>query len=123
MKPKIGKMAPAFTGKDQDGNNLSLKEFRGKKVALYFYPKDNTQTCTVQACNLRDHFSALKKYGIQVIGVSPDSEQSHQKFITKHELPFPLIADKEQKILKKYGVWDWKNLWVESISVFIVPLF
>ncbi len=107
--PKPGKKAPAFTGIDENGKKISLKDFAGKKVALYFYPHDNTPTCTVQACNLRDGYAELKSAGIQVIGVSSDDEKSHSKFITKHELPFSLIADTDLKIHNKYGVWAMKK--------------
>ena len=106
-----GDKAPAFTGIDQDGKKVSLSTFKGKKVVLYFYPKDLTSTCTVQACNLRDNYKSLTKKGFVVIGVSPDSVELHQKFIGKHELPFILIADTEQEILKKYGVWGEKSMY------------
>jgi peroxiredoxin Q/BCP len=106
-----GDKAPAFTGIDQDGKKVSLNSFKGKKVVLYFYPKDLTSTCTVQACNLRDNYKSLTKKGFVVIGVSPDSVELHQKFIGKHELPFILIADTEQEILKKYGVWGEKSMY------------
>ncbi len=110
MKLKKGSKAPAFTVKDQDGNEVSLKDFSGKKVALYFYPKDNTPTCTEQACNLRDNFSALKKKGIVVLGVSADTEKKHKNFETKFSLPFPLLADVDHKIIEAYGVWGEKTL-------------
>lgn len=109
MKLEPGSKAPVFAGLDQQGNKIALKDFKGMKVALYFYPKDATPTCTVQACNLRDHFSILKKAGIQVIGVSIDSVKSHQKFAQKFELPFPLIADEDKKIVEAYGVWGEKK--------------
>lgn len=106
-----GDKAPAFSGINQDGKKVSLSSFKGKKVVLYFYPKDLTSTCTVQACNLRDNYKSLTKKGFVVIGVSPDSVELHQKFIGKHELPFILIADTEQEILKKYGVWGEKSMY------------
>lgn len=109
-----GKKAPSFTGKDQDGKKVSLADFKGKKVVLYFYPQDNTPTCTVQACNLRDNFSALQKEGIVVIGVSPDEEAKHKKFETKFELPFTLLADPELNIIEKYGVWGEKSMYGKS---------
>lgn len=109
IKLKPGDKAPAFTGRDQSGNEVSLGAFRGSKVVLYFYPKDNTPGCTAQACNLRDNYEALLAKGYKVIGVSPDSEKSHQKFIEKYSLPFPLIADTEKKILQDYGVWGRKK--------------
>lgn len=100
----IGKKAPAFTGKDQNSNKVSLADFKGKKVVLYFYPKDSTPTCTVQACNLRDNFALLKQQGIEIIGVSADDIKSHQKFANKNQLPFSLIADTAKIIIEKYGV-------------------
>lgn len=106
---KVGNKAPAFTGVDQDGKEISLKQFAGQKVALYFYPNDSTPTCTVQACNLRDNFSALKDAGITVIGVSPNSVQSHVKFAGRNSLPFSLIADEKLKVIKKYDVWGLKK--------------
>lgn len=104
-----GDTAPAFTSKDQNGKEISLSDYEGKKVALYFYPKDMTPGCTNQACNLRDNFASLKKEGIVVLGVSPDDEARHQKFIDKHELPFPLIADTEKEVIKAYGIWGLKK--------------
>jgi thioredoxin-dependent peroxiredoxin len=106
-----GDKAPAFTGHDQDGKKVSLGDFKGKKVVLYFYPQDNTPTCTVQACNLRDNFALLRKEGLTVIGISPDDEKSHKKFETKFSLPFPLLADQDHKIIDKYGVWGEKQLY------------
>ncbi|MEY3153535.1 MAG: hypothetical protein RLZZ333_2132 [Bacteroidota bacterium] len=111
MKLIEGKKAPSFTAKDQDGQSIKLSAFKGKKLALYFYPKDDTSTCTVQACNLRDGFKALSKKGIEVIGVSPDDEKSHTKFIAKHKLPFRIIADTDKKLVEKFGVWGEKQLY------------
>ena len=111
MALQEGKKAPSFTAKDQDGDSIKLSDFKGKKLALYFYPKDDTSTCTVQACNIRDGFKMLAKKGIEVIGVSPDDEKSHTKFITKHKLPFRIIADTEKKLVEKYGVWGEKQLY------------
>lgn len=105
---KEGNKAPDFTGTDQNGNTVSLHDFKGKKVVLYFYPKDDTPGCTAQACNLRDNYSDLLKQGYQVIGVSTDSVKSHKKFETKYELPFPLIADEDKLIVEKYGVYGEK---------------
>ncbi|HEY9361794.1 MAG TPA: thioredoxin-dependent thiol peroxidase [Chitinophagaceae bacterium] len=105
-----GDKAPAFTGKDQDGKKISLKDYKGKKLVLYFYPKDDTEGCTAQACNLRDNYSLLKKKGFAIIGVSPDDEKSHKKFEQKFTLPFSLIADPEHTILEKYGVWQQKKM-------------
>ncbi len=107
---KEGDKAPAFSGKDQDGKKISLADYKGKKLILYFYPQDLTPTCTVQACNLRDNFSLLKKKGFEILGVSPDDEEKHKKFEQRNKLPFPLIADTTHKILEKYGVWDWKQM-------------
>lgn len=108
---KEGDKAPDFTGIDQDGKKVKLSSFKGKKVVLYFYPKDLTSTCTVQACNLRDNYAKLTKKGYVVIGVSPDDVKSHQKFIEKNELPFLLIADTTQEILSAYGVWGEKSMY------------
>ncbi|HEX4876028.1 MAG TPA: thioredoxin-dependent thiol peroxidase [Chitinophagaceae bacterium] len=107
---KEGDKAPAFSGIDQQGKKVSLANYKGKKVVLYFYPQDDTPTCTVQACNLRDNYTLLKKQGFEVIGVSPDDTDKHKKFETKYKLPFTLIADTSHKILEKYGVWDQKQL-------------
>jgi peroxiredoxin Q/BCP len=106
-----GQKAPAFTGIDQDGKKVSLKDFKGKKLVLFFYPEDDTPTCTIQACNLRDNYSLLKKNGFQVVGVSPDDPKSHTKFREKFHLPFTLIADPEHKIIELYGVWGQKKLY------------
>lgn len=102
--------APAFTGTDQNGKKISLKDFRGKKLVLYFYPEDDTPTCTIQACNLRDNYSLLRKSGFEIIGISPDDEKKHKKFEAKFDLPFTLIADTAHTILEKYGVWDQKQM-------------
>ena len=106
-----GMKAPAFSGPDQDGNKVSLKDFKGKKLVLYFYPTDDTPTCTVQACNLRDNYGLLKKEGFEVLGVSPDEEKSHVKFREKFSLPFPLVSDPKLKIIEKFGVWGEKQLY------------
>ena len=108
---QAGEKAPTFSGIDQDGNKISLADFKGQKVVLFFYPEDDTPTCTIQACNLRDNYSLLKKNGFKVIGISPDDEKSHQKFKEKFSLPFTLIADAQHKIIDKYGVWGEKNLY------------
>lgn len=110
QKLKKGSKAPAFTVQDQDGNTVSLSDYKGKKVALYFYPKDNTPTCTEQACNLRDNFAKLKKKGIVILGVSGDSVKKHKNFEKKYSLPFPLLADTEHKIINDYGVWGPRKL-------------
>ena len=109
MQLKPGDKAPAFTANDQDGAAHSLKDYKGKKLALYFYPKDNTETCTIESCNLRDNFAALKKKGIVVLGVSVDNEKSHKKFEKKYSLPFTLLADTEKVIVNDYGVWAEKK--------------
>jgi peroxiredoxin Q/BCP len=107
----VGEKAPDFQVTDQDGVSVSLKDFRGSKLILYFYPKDDTPGCTAEACNLKDNFLALKKKGFNVLGVSADSEASHKKFIAKYVLPFALIPDKERTILKAYGAWGKKKLY------------
>ena len=109
--PAVGKKAPAFSGRDQNGNKVSLADFKGKAVILYFYPQDNTPTCTTQACNLRDNMTLLARKGYTVVGVSPDDEASHLKFSGKFNLGFPLIADPERKIIEKYGVWGEKQMY------------
>lgn len=106
---KPGDTAPAFTAKDQNGNDVSLSAFKGKKVILYFYPKDLTPGCTTQACNFRDNASLLKEKGFEVIGVSADNEKQHQKFIEKHDLNFTLLADTDKKVIQDYGVWGEKK--------------
>lgn len=111
---KEGSKAPLFEGIDQDGKTIKLSDFEGKKVILYFYPKDNTPGCTAEACNLRDNYNDLLKKGFVVIGVSPDNEKSHKGFISKYELPFPLIADTSKKILNDYGVWGEKKMYGKS---------
>ncbi len=106
---KVGDIAPDFIGVDENNEKRSLKQFIGKKLVIYFYPKDNTPGCINQACNLRDHFGELKKNKIALIGISADSVSMHQKFSAKLELPFPLIADVEKKIINDYGVWGPKK--------------
>lgn len=108
---KEGEIAPEFHAKNQEGKDISLSEFKGKKVILYFYPKDDTPGCTAEACNLRDNYAELLNRGFEVIGVSPDSEKSHNKFIGKYNLPFNLVADTEKNILKKYGAWGLKKMY------------
>lgn len=106
-----GQKAPDFTAKDQNGNAVSLKDFRGRKVVLYFYPEDDTPTCTVEACNLRDNYSELTEAGLVVIGVSPDDKTSHKKFEEKYKLPFILVEDPNKKIIDQYEVWGEKNMY------------
>ena len=108
--PSEGKKAPAFKALDQNGKKITLDLFKGKKVVLYFYPEDDTPTCTDQACNLRDNFGALKKEGIVVLGISPDVVEKHKKFETKFGLPFILLADPDHTIINKYGVWGPKQM-------------
>jgi peroxiredoxin Q/BCP len=108
---KEGEAAPYFEGTDHEGKKIRLSDFAGKKVVLYFYPKDNTPGCTAEACNLRDNYQDLLKKGFTVIGISPDSEKSHKGFREKYSLPFPLISDPEKKILSLYGAWGDKKLY------------
>jgi peroxiredoxin Q/BCP len=110
MSLQAGDKAPIFQGKDQDGNTVRLSDFKGKKVVLYFYPNDDTPTCTTQACNLRDNYNRLLKANYAVLGVSSNDEKSHKKFIAKYKLPFPLIADPDKKINELYGVWGEKSM-------------
>ncbi len=111
MELKTGDRAPDFAGTDQQGNTIKLSDYKGRKVVLYFYPKDNTPGCTAQACNLRDNYSALQKQGYEVIGVSTDSVESHQKFIAKQELPFTLLADEDKSIHELFDVWKEKSMY------------
>jgi peroxiredoxin Q/BCP len=107
---KEGDKAPAFAGKDQNGKKISLADYKGRKLVLYFYPEADTPTCTIESCNLRDNYSLLKKNGFEIVGVSPDDEKKQKKFEVKYKLPFPLIADTSHDLLEKYGVWDQKKL-------------
>jgi peroxiredoxin Q/BCP len=108
---KEGAKAPMFKGKDQDGKWVSLDDFKGKKVILYFYPKDDTPGCTAEACNLRDNYEGLLTRGFAIIGVSPDNEKSHTRFKTKFDLPFSLLADPETQIIQAYEAWGEKNMY------------
>ena len=110
-RPKEGEKAPDFTAKDQNGKTVSLSDFKGKKVILYFYPKDDTPGCTAEACSFRDNYQFMLTKGFAVIGVSTDDEKSHKKFETKFNLPFPLIADPDKHIVEAYGVWVEKNMY------------
>jgi peroxiredoxin Q/BCP len=105
----VGDRAPAIDALDQEGKQITLEEYRGKKLVLYFYPKDNTPGCTAESCDLRDHYDQFLQQGFEVIGVSPDNEKSHQKFIVQHQLPFRLISDTEKKVLQDYGAWGEKK--------------
>jgi thioredoxin-dependent peroxiredoxin len=111
MSLKVGDAAPDFAVNDEKGNKVKLSDFKGKKVVLYFYPKDDTPGCTAEACNLRDNYKALQKAGYVVLGVSTDDEKSHQKFIDKFELPFPLLADTNKELHEKYGTWVEKSMY------------
>lgn len=106
-----GDLAPAIDSVDQEGKKITLEQYRGKKLVLYFYPKDNTPGCTAESCDLRDNYEQFQKQGFEIIGVSADSEKSHQGFIKKHQLPFRLISDTEKKVLQDYRVWGEKKLY------------
>lgn len=108
---KEGDKAPAFTGIDQNGKKVRLSDLKGKRVVLYFYPKDDTPGCTKEACSFRDSFDVFKEKGIVILGVSVDDERSHQKFIAKYDLPFDLLADTEKSIVQAYGVWGEKSMY------------
>lgn len=111
MSLQIGDQAPDFEAPNQDGDTVKLSDFRGKKVVLYFYPKDNTSGCTAQACNLRDNYADLQKAGYEVIGISKDSVRSHKNFVGKQELPFTLISDEDTSINQAFGVWKEKSMY------------
>jgi len=111
MALKIGNKAPYFESINQNGNKVKLSDFIGKKVVLYFYPRDNTPGCTAQACNLKDNYKTLQKNGYTILGISKDSPKSHQKFINKFDLPFDLIADEDQNVHMKYGTWIEKSMY------------
>lgn len=106
---EVGDKAPEIIAKNQEGLEIKLSDYKGRKVILYFYPKDNTPGCTTEACNFRDNYQSLLKDGFEVLGVSTDSQQSHQKFIAKYDLPFNLLVDEDKKIVEDYGVWVEKN--------------
>ncbi|MEP5613913.1 MAG: thioredoxin-dependent thiol peroxidase [Cyclobacteriaceae bacterium] len=111
MTLKAGDPAPQFESKDQNGNAVKLSDYKGKKVVLYFYPKDNTPGCTAESCNLRDNYDLLQKQGYIVLGVSSDNEKSHLKFIEKHDLPFSLIADTDKSVHELFGTWAEKSMY------------
>ena len=108
---QIGDKAPEVLGRNEKGEEIRLSDFKGKKLALYFYPKDNTSGCTAEACSIRDNYAALQKAGFAIVGVSVQDEKSHQKFIEKYELPFPLIADTEHTLVETFGVWQEKSMY------------
>ena len=108
---KLGDKAPQFSGRDAQGNPVSLADFKGRKLVLYFYPKDNTPGCTAEACDFRDNYHRFLSQGYAVVGVSKDSEESHKKFSEKYSLPFPLVADPDLEILKAYDAWGEKNMY------------
>ena len=107
---KEGENAPAFAAANEKGETISLSDYKGKKLILYFYPKDNTPTCTTEACNLRDNFELLQSKGFELLGVSPDSQRKHQNFIKKFDLPFSLLVDADTKIIQDYGLWGEKQM-------------
>ena len=111
MSIQIGQAAPDFSANNQNGKPLSLGDFKGKKLVLYFYPKDDTPGCTAEACSLRDHYQAFLAQGYAILGVSPDNEAKHQKFIAKYELPFDLLADTDHAVAEAYGVWVEKSMY------------
>ena len=120
---KEGDLAPAIEAKDENGELITLEEYRGKKVVLYFYPKDNTPGCTAEACDLRDNYSQFMEQGFEVIGVSADSEKSHSKFKSKYDLPFRLISDVDRKVLQDYGAWGDKKMYGKSFLGIIRTTF
>jgi peroxiredoxin Q/BCP len=111
MNLKAGDKAPDFESVDQDGNKIKLSDFKGKKVVLYFYPKDDTPGCTAEACSLRDNYELMQSKGYEILGVSGDNEAKHKKFIDKYDLPFSLIADVDKSVHEKYGTWGEKSMY------------
>ena len=111
----IGDKAPEILGKDEQGRDIRLSDYKGRKLVLYFYPKDNTSGCTAEACSLRDHYGELQAKGYEVVGVSKDSAQSHQKFKEKYQLPFPLIADVDHTLLEAMGAWGEKSMYGKTV--------
>ena len=120
---KIGDKAPEILGKDEQGREIRLSDFRGRKLVLYFYPKDNTSGCTAEACSLRDHYGELQAAGYEIVGVSKDSAGSHQKFKEKHALPFPLIADVDRTLLEAMGAWGEKTMYGRKVMGIIRTTF
>ena len=120
---EAGDKAPAFTGKDQDGKQVSLRDYKGRKLVIFFYPADNTPACTTESCNLRDNYALLRQAGLEVLGVSPDDEQSHKKFEQKFSLPFRLLADPQRKVIGRFGVWGDKQLYGRTYEGLIRTTF
>jgi peroxiredoxin Q/BCP len=123
MALEEGKRVPAFSLKNQDGKTVKLSDFKGQFVVLYFYPRDSTPGCTTEACDFRDQHTALQKSGAVVLGVSPDDEKSHQKFVAKHSLPFPLLVDTDHAVAEKYGAWGEKNMYGRKMMGIIRSTF
>jgi peroxiredoxin Q/BCP len=123
VKLKEGDLAPAISATDENGELITLEEYRGKKVVLYFYPRDNTPGCTAEACDLRDHYSRFIGQGFEIIGVSADNEKSHRNFKSKYELPFRLISDTDKKVLQDYGAWGEKKQYGKSYMGIIRKTF
>ena len=120
---QVGDLAPAIRARDENGEPVTLEEFRGKKVVLYFYPKDDTPGCTAEACDLRDHYAKFLDQGFEVIGVSADNEKSHTRFKNKYKLPFRLISDTDKKVLEDYGAWGEKQMYGKSYMGIIRKTF
>ena len=116
MPIEVGKAAPSFTLKNQDGEKISLKDFRGRDVVVYFYPKDDTPGCTKEACGFRDLWKAYQKAGVVIVGVSPDSPDRHRQFIDKYRLPFTLLSDPDKKVMEKYGAWGEKMMYGKTVT-------
>lgn len=121
-KLKAGDKAPDFTAKDEQGNTVSLSDYKGKKLVIFFYPKANTPTCTVEACNLRDNYSELTDKGYEILGVSADTEKRQTNFKNKFSFPYPLLADVDKEVINAFGVWGPKSSWDEHLMVFIEQL-
>ena len=123
MKPEVGQAAPKFKTKDQDGHSVSLSLYKGQRVILYFYPEDDTPTCTQEACTFRDHYAELKTLGYVILGVSPNSVAQHRKFADKYQLPFTLLADEDMAIIHAYGVWGPKKLYGREYDGILRTIF